>query len=137
MFCYFFIATETSPNFPPYLTIVPGQTNKFPPTLENALSIIRKNAYKISRYELSLQCNVSLRTLTRLFSQYLNTSPGQYIIKCRLEKAETMLSFSKDSIKSIAHECGFSSPMFFAREFKQHYNCTPKELKKNHLKSEK
>ena len=109
--------------------------NKFPPTLETALSIIRKNAYKITRYELSVQCNVSLRTLTRTFAQYLQTSPGQYIIKCRMEKAATMLSFSNEPIKNIADECGFSSPMFFAREFKQHYNCTPKEFRKKHLKS--
>lgn len=112
-------------------------TNKFPSTLETALSIIRKRAYKISRCELSEQCNVSLRTLTRMFSQYLNTSPSQYIIKCRLEKAASMLSFSNEPIKNIADECGFSSPMFFAREFKQHYNCTPKEFKKKHLKNAK
>lgn len=101
------------------------QREKAPPLLEKAQSILRSKDYRISRAELAELCQVSPRTLTRVFARYLNCSPGQYIIRCRLEKAVRMLSFSSEPIKTIAAECGFSSPMFFAREFRQHYSCTP------------
>ena len=39
------------------------------------------------------------------------------------EKAQQMLCIS--NIKQIAYEAGFSSPMFFSREFRQHYGMTP------------
>ena len=111
-----------------------SRQGEFPPLLEKALAILRKNDFRISRFELSRQCNVSPRTLSRLFAKSLNTSPGQYIIRCRLEKAANMLSLSSEPIKNIASECGFSSPMFFAREFRQHYQCTPTAFRKQRRK---
>ena len=98
--------------------------------LDKALHILRKSDFKLSCAELAVQCNTTARTLTRIFTRHLNTPPGQYIIKCRLEKAAGMLELTDEPIKNIADECGFSSPMFFAREFKQHFNCSPSFYRK-------
>lgn len=113
------------------------QREKAPPLLEKVQSILRKTDYRISRAELAELCQVSPRTLSRFFARYLDCSPGQYIIRCRLEKAARMLSFSSEPIKTIAAECGFSSPMFFAREFRQHYCCTPTAFRRQENKKQK
>ena len=110
------------------------QREKIPELLEKAQSILKKEDYRLSRAELADRCQVSPRTLTRIFARCLNCSPGQYIIKCRLEKAARMLSFSSAPVKTIAAECGFSSPMFFAREFRQHYHCTPTAFRRRENK---
>ena len=101
-----------------------------PMLLDTALDILRKNDFKLSRVQLARQCHVSSRTLTRIFDRHLHAPPGQYIVRCRMEKAVRMLSFSQEPIKKIADECGFSSPMFFARVFRQHYGCAPSEFRK-------
>jgi AraC-like DNA-binding protein len=98
--------------------------------LDKALHILRKSDLKLSCAELAAQCNTTPRTLTRIFTRHLNISPGQYIIKCRLEKAAGMLESTDEPIKNIADECGFSTPVFFAREFKQHFNSSPSFYRK-------
>ena len=98
--------------------------------LEKAQFIMQKSNFCISRFELAQQCGVSLRTLTRVFDRHLNCPPGQYIIRCRMKNAARMLCLSDEPIKNIAAECGFSSPMFFAREFRQHYHCPPTVFRK-------
>ena len=103
--------------------------NLLPPLLEKALEILKKKDFRLSRSDLARECGVSQRTLTRLFDRYLHAPPGQYIIRCRLEKAARLLSISNEPVKNIACECGFSSPMFLAREFKKHYCCTPTEYR--------
>ena len=104
--------------------------NSLPILLEKALGCLRQSDFRLSRSELADVCGVSTRTLTRLFIRHLRLPPGQYIIQCRLEKAARLLSISNEPVKNIAGECGFSSPMFFAREFKKYYQCTPTEFRK-------
>ena len=106
------------------------QRNFLPPLLEKALGILRQSEFKISRFELAQACNISPRTLTRLFDHYLHTPPGQYIIRCRMEKAARMLTIGNEPVKTVAGECGFSSPMFFAREFRKYYHCPPSKYRK-------
>ncbi len=104
---------------------------------DKALNILRKSNFKLSCSELAEQCSITPRTLTRIFNRHLKISPGQYIIRCRLEKAARMLTVTGEPVKHIADECGFSTPVFFAREFKQHFNCTPTEYRrqKNNFKA--
>ena len=47
-----------------------------------------------------------------------------------IEKAAGMLESTDEPIKNIADECGFSTPVFFAREFKQHFNSSPSFYRK-------
>jgi AraC-like DNA-binding protein len=45
----------------------------------------------------------------------------------RLNKAKEMLKRNSDSIASIALDCGYNDPGYFARVFKQEYGVTPQE----------
>jgi AraC-like DNA-binding protein len=45
----------------------------------------------------------------------------------RLNKAKELLKDSANSIASIALDCGYNDPGYFARVFKQEYGVTPQE----------
>jgi|GEM_PF-4740984 len=79
--------------------------------------------------ELASHFGVSRRTLCRVFRKKFNTSPGEYLAGCRLEKAKNMLVIPDLEIKEIARLCGYSSANFFTRCFRKKYNLTPREYR--------
>jgi len=54
-------------------------------------------------------------------------SPNKFIRMIRLEKAKDLLQDPANSIASVAIECGYDDPGYFARVFKQEYNVTPQK----------
>jgi CheY-like chemotaxis protein/AraC-like DNA-binding protein len=60
-------------------------------------------------------------------------SPNKFIRIIRLNKAKDLLRNSSDSIASIALDCGYNDPGYFARVFKQEYNVTPQEWRGNKI----
>ncbi len=54
-----------------------------------------------------------------LFSKTFGMPPVQYVIKKRLEKAQTLLHNSNYKVKEIASLAGFDNSMYFSRIFKQ------------------
>ena len=57
--------------------------------------------------------------------------PNKFIRIIRLNKAKALLQNTSNSIASIAMECGYSDPGYFARVFKQEYQLTPQEWRGN------
>lgn len=68
--------------------------------------------------------------LRQLFKKRFNTTPKQYIIDIRIEKAKEALCNPLNKVTSIADECGFSSVYHFCREFKLKTGMTPSEYSK-------
>lgn len=54
-------------------------------------------------------------------------SPNKFIRMLRLKKATALLQAPSNSIGSIALDCGYADPGYFARIFKQEYSMTPQE----------
>jgi len=54
-------------------------------------------------------------------------SPNRFIRIVRLNKAKELLKESADSIASIALDCGYSDPGYFARVFKQETGSAPQD----------
>ena len=72
--------------------------------------------------------DISISSCLRLFKQILKTTPIQYLIKYRLQKAvEEFDSLEGRSIGDIAYSCGFSDAAYFNRCFKKEFGCTPTE----------
>jgi len=55
------------------------------------------------------------------------TTPGQYIIRQRLRRAQHQLASTRRDITSIALDCGFSSHSHLSASFARHLGCTPRE----------
>ncbi|MEO5890036.1 MAG: ATP-binding protein [Ferruginibacter sp.] len=65
--------------------------------------------------------------LHRKLDALIGYSPNKFIRMIRLEKAKQLLLDPANSIATVATECGYDDPGYFARVFKQEYNLTPQK----------
>lgn len=99
--------------------------------LKRAISFIRFNYHKdISINDVAIQADISERYLRSLFSQYLNISPLDYLNQIRINKSIELLRNTELSVKEICFQCGFQSPQYFSRIFKQQTGISPREVEK-------
>lgn len=74
---------------------------------------------------------ISVSTLQRKFKEYFETSPMQYLLKLRMNKALELLIADELSIRDIAYACGFSDEKYFSKAFKARYGYAPSQMKKH------
>lgn len=99
--------------------------------LKKAISFIRLNYHSdITIQEIALQTEVGERYLRKLFTQYLNLSPLEYLNQIRINKAIELFRNTNLSVKEVSFMCGFQSPQYFSRVFKQQMGITPREVTK-------
>jgi AraC family transcriptional regulator len=66
---------------------------------------------------------------SHLFKQSIGTSPHQYLIQQRIERAQQLLKQTDRSIVDIAFECGFNSHSHLSKQFRQLTGMTPKSYR--------
>ncbi|MEJ2676688.1 MAG: helix-turn-helix domain-containing protein [Acidihalobacter sp.] len=74
---------------------------------------------------------ISESYLHRLFAQR-GLKFSRYILDQRLDAAHALLqssAFRAHSIASIAYQCGFKDPAHFSRQFKQHFEMSPRDCR--------
>ena len=86
----------------------------------------------LSNTQLAAQAGISEVYLRKLFSKYHHTTPKQYILELRLQKARQLLSQSPATVTETAEQCGFSSLYHFCRIFKEKTGMTPTQYAKQH-----
>ncbi|MHA0857125.1 AraC family transcriptional regulator [Paenibacillus sp. CMAA1364] len=64
---------------------------------------------------------------TTLFKNMMDTTPLQYIIRFRLEKACEFMKHTHLNIQQISSLVGFEDQLYFSRMFKKYYGITPSE----------
>ncbi len=103
--------------------------------LAGAVRLIRKRYTdaSLTNAELAAECDMSEVYFRKLFVRYFNTSPKQYIIDLRIQKAKQQLSEGRLNVSEISDGCGFSNPYHFCRLFKQHTGLTPSEYKRENM----
>lgn len=84
---------------------------------------------KLTLEDIAASAGISTRECTRCFSRCINTSPNTFLTQTRLSMAADLLSGSAKSIIEISEECGFSSPSYFGKVFREEMGCTPKEYR--------
>ncbi len=100
----------------------------YPPALQKALQFISRNLdNSLSLDELSGYVGVSNATLYRMFQTYLNSSPVNWFISEKLEKARNLLAYYP--VKEVAAMLNYSSAQYFSGEFKKHFGVSPKNFR--------
>lgn len=97
-----------------------------------AREYIEKNYYNTNCTVKSVSEYVKLdRTyLFRLFKEETGMSVQDYINRCRVAKASTMLMDSRFSVKDIAFSVGFSDQLYFSKLFKKYRGVSPSIYRK-------
>jgi len=108
------------------------QTVKTPYNLKKAIWYIKQNSSaKITVADLCRYCNVSEAQLTRYFKKVFHTTPIQYVIDFKMNRArEIFLNAPEMPIKSVSSDLGYDDQHYFSRLFTKVTGETPSEYKK-------
>ena len=68
--------------------------------------------------------------LTRMFKEELGFDISSFIMRCRLEEAKSLLTFSEKSLSEISSYLCFSSQAYFQNVFRKKYGVTPMQYRK-------
>ena len=99
--------------------------------LKQMLDYIQDNyRERISLEQIASAAGISVRECTRCFKRCIETSPTAYLNQYRLRIACRMLRETSESVLTISEACGFSSPSYFTKTFRDALGCTPLEYRK-------
>lgn len=82
---------------------------------------------------LSEHCGINKHHLCRLFQKSDQISPMAYLRERRVEAAVSLLRTTDLSIQEIGRQCGFDSPSYFGKVFREHMEMTPKDYRMKKL----
>lgn len=85
---------------------------------------------KVSVAEVAAAVGVHPLHLARTFRRFFHCSPGEYLRKCRIRLASSLLLDSKKTLAEIALVSGFADQSQFTRSFKQHTGNTPANFRR-------
>ncbi|NUO02266.1 MAG: response regulator [Saprospiraceae bacterium] len=78
--------------------------------------------------ELGNQIGMSRSQLHRKLTALTGYSPNEVIRNMRLERAKQLLDKKAATVSEIAYLCGFNSPAYFTKCFKEYFGTTPAEV---------
>ena len=104
-----------------------------PYTLKKALKLINEEYQSptLTNERLAAECGVSTVYFRKLFTKHLGTSPKQFIIDLRIQRAKQLLCENSLGISEISERCGFSNPYHFSRIFKEREGTSAMEYRNN------
>ena len=87
-----------------------------------------------TEYDIPVLCKevgIGRSLLYTKFKALTGMTPNNFILNYRLKHAATLLQQYPDiPIAEVSDRCGFSSPVYFSRCFKNQYGCTPQNYRK-------
>jgi len=72
---------------------------------------------------------MSVRTLERIFTRQVGTTPSQYVLQTRVEAARRQLERTERGLKQVASACGFGSADAMRRAFIRVLGTTPRRYR--------
>ena len=89
-------------------------------------------ADRIALDDLAKLGNTTPRKLIAAFNQILGTTPAQYVIAMRINKARMLLETTDRPIVDIALACGFCDHSHFVHTFRREQGVTPGDYRRRH-----
>lgn len=112
---------------PQSATISVSEPERLDPRLRRMVDFMHSHVESpLSVEQLSRQCGISRRHLSRLCREQLGRTPENYYLQLRIEAAKVHLFHSAMSIKTIGLKCGFSTSQDFSRAFRRLAGVTPR-----------
>lgn len=79
---------------------------------------------------------VDVRYMANLFKRFGETSPHDYLMQLKLNRAAKLLLNSDLPVHTVGHLVGFEDPYHFSRRFKALYGRSPKQFVQRHLEAQ-
>lgn len=117
--------------FNSHLPPTKGQDEKKVIRLKLVLKFIRDNfASDITLDDMAAVAGFSCKYFCKFFKDMTGTTPVNYLMTYRIERAARKLLGSDLSITQIAYDCGFNDLSYFIKTFKNFKHVSPKEYRK-------
>ena len=98
--------------------------------LAAAVAYINAHAQEaIGVEEICSVVHVSKYHFCRRFKEAMGLTVMEYVLQTRLVMAKDLLSGGNLSVGQISEDCGFSSPSYFCRVFRQYTGISPKKYR--------
>lgn len=102
-----------------------------PKELHACISFIHNHTNEsISIADVAKQIGRSESYLIKKFRDELGINVGTFIMRCKLEEAKSLLTYSDKSLSEISSYLCFSSQSYFQNVFKKKYGITPAQYRK-------
>ncbi|MCX7747561.1 MAG: AraC family transcriptional regulator [Clostridia bacterium] len=96
--------------------------------IEKALEYMHQHyGQRLSVSKLAKIVNMSPSHFIRIFKKETDSTPMEYLIKLRIDKAKKLLRSGAKKITEISLECGFNSTSHFSSCFAKHLGISPSE----------
>jgi transcriptional regulator GlxA family with amidase domain len=96
--------------------------------LQRALQTMRRHAEQpLELRAVAKRAGVHLRHLERLFRRHLDTSPREFYLRLRLQRARELMQRTTTTLSSIARDVGFDSLSHFSKCYTEAYGTRPSE----------
>ncbi len=101
------------------------------PDVYKCMTFIREHTNEsISVEDAATHVNRSSSYMMKHFKSELGIQMGAYIMRCKLEEAKSLLTYSEKSLAEISNYLCFSSQSYFQNVFKKQYGLTPLQYRK-------
>ena len=98
--------------------------------MQKMLSFINDNYNReITLNDIAQSASISKSEASRCFQSYLGTSPVNYLLNYRIQKAMQMLRTGEMTVEAISMECCFGSSAYFCKLFRARTGLTPKQYR--------
>ena len=87
---------------------------------------------KITFADIALSANISKSEALRCFHLTIQSTPIQYLVDYRLNRAKELLIETEDTITQIAIEVGIDNISYFVRIFTKKFQITPREFRRKY-----
>lgn len=99
--------------------------------IENSVDYMNENLKKdLSLKEIAEQSGFSASRFSLLFKKQYNSSPIEYFIKLRMERACHYLQTSSMKVQEVAEQLGYEDPYYFSRIFTRVVGVSPRQYRK-------
>lgn len=119
----------------PSASVTPPTTSSDMTAMKNMIRYIETHlTSRIRLKDIALAGQVCQSRCCSIFRRYLNRTPIEYVTEYRLQEGRRLLSETDLNITEIADRAGFSGASYFSERFRQYYNCSPVEYRKQGMK---
>ena len=105
-------------------------------SVDEIIHYLNENYNKdIKQKELAQLFNYHRNSINNIIKRATGLTVKQTLIEIRLQHAMTFLKYSNKSIGEISEMCGYNSPTFFIRQFKEKTGVTPYQFRQKTFQS--
>ena len=83
--------------------------------------------------DLAKLLSVSRFHFVRMFKESVGSTPYQYVMRCRIDRAQTLLRSSSDPMSIIGAACGFRTAQQFSTAFRKMVGTSPTQFRRSVL----